>query len=78
MNKENVSLTSALLSLVSGIALCFLSFFLSQDHAIDNSVLFYLGEMLVYAGSVLGLKEYVDYRMKKFHAPHKDDKTPKP
>lgn len=63
MNRENVSLVSALLSLISGIVLCFLSFFLSEDHSIDNTVLWYLGEMLVYAGSILGLKSYIDYKI---------------
>ena len=65
MNRENVSLLSALVSLLSGITLCFLSFFLSPEHSIDNSVLFYLGEMLVYAGSILGLKSYIDFKIRK-------------
>lgn len=65
MNRENVSLISALISLLSGIVLCFFSFFLSGDHTLDTSVLWYLGEMLVYAGSLLGIKDYIDYKVNK-------------
>lgn len=63
--RENVTLASALAALFSGIAMCFCSFFLSEAHEIADSALFYLGEMLVYAGSLLGVKNYIDYKIGK-------------
>jgi len=63
MDKEQTSMAAALAALASGITMCFLSFFMSPEHEIGNSVLFYLGEMLVFSGSILGLKNYIDYKM---------------
>lgn len=48
----------------SGVVLSFISFFLSKEHVIDDSVLWYFAQTLIYAGSVFGLKNYVDYKMK--------------
>ena len=48
---------------VSGVVLSFISFFISEDHVIDDSVLWYFAQTLIYAGSVFGLKNYVDYKL---------------
>lgn len=48
----------------SGVVLSFISFFLSKEHVIDDSVLWYFAQTLIYAGSVFGLKNYVDYKLK--------------
>lgn len=65
MNKENTSIISALALLASGVVLAYLSFFTSEDGEISNSVLWYFAQTLVYAGSVFGLKIYVDYVLEK-------------
>ena len=56
--KEKLMVTSALTTLASGIVLSFLSFFLSSYH-IDNSVLWYFAQTLMYAGSCFGIGAYI-------------------
>lgn len=50
---------SALITLGSGIVLSFLSFFLSNVHHIDGSVLWYFAQTLMYAGSCFGIGAYI-------------------
>ena len=47
---------SAYLCLVSGIALCTASFCVSENHTVDDSLLFYFGECLIYAGGIFNIK----------------------
>jgi hypothetical protein len=56
--KEKIMVASALITLGSGIILSFLSFFLSSYH-IDNSVLWYFAQTLMYAGSCFGIGAYI-------------------
>ena len=56
--KEKIMVTSALITLGSGIVLSFLSFFLSS-YRIDNSVLWYFAQTLMYAGSCFGIGAYI-------------------
>lgn len=56
--KEKIMIASALITLGSGILLSFLSFFLSSYH-IDNSVLWYFAQTLMYAGSCFGIGAYI-------------------
>lgn len=56
--KEKIMIISALTTLASGIVLSFLSFFLSSYH-IDNSVLWYFAQTLMYAGSCFGIGAYI-------------------
>ena len=65
MNKDLVSTLTAVVLIASGIVLSFLSFFLSAEGVIDDSVLWYFAQTLIYAGSVFGLKDYIDYKMKR-------------
>ena len=57
--KDNTMIGAALITLASGIVLCFLSFFLSRQHVIHSSVLWYFGQTLLYAASSFGLATYV-------------------
>lgn len=66
-SKEFISLIIAIVLVVSGIVLSFISFFLSQDHVIAESVLWYFAQTLLYAGSVFGFKNYVDYKLDRGH-----------
>lgn len=52
-------IATAVLALVSGITMSFLSFFLSEIHHIDQSVLWYFAQTLMYAASAFGLYSYV-------------------
>ncbi len=65
MKAETVSILIAAILVASGITLSFLSFFLTAEHVINDSVLWYFAQTLLYAGSVFGIKGYVDYRLKK-------------
>lgn len=64
-SKDNISALSALILLLSGVALSFLGFFTEPKGEISDSVLWYFAQTLIYAGSVLGLKTYVDHMLKK-------------
>ncbi len=57
--KETVQYGTATLSLCSGIALAFLSFFLNK-YNVSEGVLWYVSQTLVYAGSIFGVSAYVN------------------
>ena len=62
--KDNMMIVAALVTLASGIVLCFLSFFLDRQHVINSSVLWYFGQTLLYAASSFGLATYVKAKLK--------------
>lgn len=64
-DKDSISILSALLLLVSGVVLSFVGFFTEPKGEISDSVLWYFAQTLIYAGSVMGIKSYVDYRIKR-------------
>ena len=64
-DKDTISIAAAMLLLVSGVVLSFIGFFTEPRGEISDSVLWYFAQTLIYAGSVMGIKSYVDYRMKK-------------
>ncbi len=53
-------------SLLLGFALIFLDFFMSELHQVHDSSLWVLGQSFLYAGSIFGLKGYVDGKFTKF------------
>ena len=61
--KDNMMIVAALITLASGILLCFLSFFLDCQHEIHSSVLWYFGQTLLYAASSFGLATYVKAKL---------------
>lgn len=63
--KDNVMLITACIMLASGITLSFFSFFLSLNHSIHDSVLWYFAQTIVYASSVFGIGSYVHYKIGK-------------
>ncbi len=64
MNKETAAIISALMMLVSGIALSVVGFATSPTGEIHDSVLWYLAQALIYAGSIFGVKIYIDGKFK--------------
>lgn len=60
--KEKIQYGSALGMLGSGVLLTFLCFFLADYHIAD-SVLWYVAQCMVYAGSVFGVSLYVAAKM---------------
>ena len=62
--KDIIMITSACVMLASGVIMCFLSFFLDKLHHVDDNVLWYLGQCLVYASGVFGISGFVEYKVK--------------
>ena len=54
------------LSLALGFILIYLDFFLTETHEIHDNSLWVLGQSFVFAGSIFGLKGYVDGKFIKF------------
>ena len=66
----NAKTVSALVTLFSGIGLCTAGFVVSEAHELSDSLLFYMGECLVYAGAIFNvrlivLREIRDYLNRK-------------
>ena len=60
-NKDIVQYITATISILSGISLAFLSFFLNQ-HNIEDSILWYIAQTFVYAGSIFGVSAYMNLK----------------
>lgn len=57
-NKENIQYTTAIFTLLTGILMCFLSFFL-HEYNIDDSVLMYFGQTLIFCAGVFGINVFI-------------------
>ena len=75
--KDTTMITAALATLASGIVMCFLSFFLDEQHEIRSSVLWYFGQTLLYAASSFGLATYVKTRLTDITNMIENDELPK-
>ena len=58
MCRESYQLITATALLGSGVVLSFLSFFLTANHIIADSVLWYFAQTLLYSGGIFGLRSY--------------------
>ena len=82
-NKEKIQYFTAILMIVSAVVLAFICFFLNH-YKIEDSVLWYIAQALVYAASIFGIslaintkfgkienqvKNYVDEKINE----HKDE-----
>lgn len=56
--KEWIQYGSAMTMILSGVVLTFVCFFLNSYH-VDDSVLWYVAQALVYAGSIFGVSMYI-------------------
>jgi hypothetical protein len=54
---------SALGSLLLGFTLIYLDFFMAENNEVHDSTLWVLGQAFIYAGSIFGIKGYVDGRL---------------
>lgn len=63
MKKLSLQQITAVAMLIFGCTLTTIGFFLDPAGDISNSVLWVLGQSLIYAGSVFGLKNYVDAKL---------------
>ncbi len=62
---------SALGSLLLGFTLIYLDFFMTEGNEVHDSTLWVLGQAFIYAGSIFGIKGYVDGRLNNVNKPQK-------
>lgn len=63
--RELFHYAAACFMLVFGCLLCLLSLYIPPRGIIDSSVLWVLGQSIVFAGSIFGVKSYVDFQISK-------------
>ena len=61
--KSDKSVVGALMMLMSGIALSVAGFVVDPVGDISDSVLWYVSQALIYAGSVFGVTVYIDRQL---------------
>lgn len=62
--KDSLAVISAIMMLVFGAGLCVAGFIVDPLGIIDNSVLWIMGQCLLYAGSIFGIGMYVKATVK--------------
>lgn len=60
--KEVLQYSTAIGTLITGIVMCFISFFLNE-YDIEHSVLMYFGETLIFCAGVFGVNLYINDRI---------------
>ena len=88
--KEKIQYTTAVGFLITGVVLCFLSFFLNE-YSVDQGSLWYLGQSVAFCAAVFGinllvknemmkveerLNRKVDYKMHKVDDLFEDEQNP--
>lgn len=63
--KDKLQYCSALITLASGIVMCFMAFLLSPVDDVPNGALWYFGQTIVYAATIFGFKLAVEEIIKK-------------
>lgn len=61
--KDIIHYVCAVGMIVFGCVMCVASFCLSTEHIVDDSVLWILGQSLLFAGSIFGVGLYVNARV---------------
>ena len=69
--KEWIQYGSAIMMILSGIVLAFLSFFSNGDVA--DGVLWYIAQALIYAGGVFGVSLYFKTKLGEFETRTRDE-----
>lgn len=62
--KDTAAIITALVMIASGVALCIWGFCEDPRGEIHDTVLWYLAQALIYAGSIFGVKIYIDGKMR--------------
>lgn len=71
MCRESYQLITATALLGSGVVLSFLSFFLTTEHMITESVLWYFAQCLLYSGGIFGIRSYTMSKIGDFNGNRK-------
>ena len=70
--KEWIQYSTAVLMVVSGVVMAFLSFFLN-NYDIADGVLWYISQALIYAGGIFGVSIYFKTRLGEFESKTKQE-----
>ena len=73
MCRESYQLITATGLLVSGVVLSFLSFFLTREHIIADSVLWYFAQTLLYSGGIFGIRSYTIKKLGELNGKTRND-----
>ena len=65
--QNNLSKLSAIGMLMAGIGLTIAGFIVPPLGEISDSVLWFTAQTLIYAGSIFGVKVYIDHQLKTRH-----------
>lgn len=71
--KESLQYITAIGTLFSGVLMCFISFFLTEQHLIHDSVLMYFGQTLIFCGAVFGLNIMVKTKVLQAESKIRED-----
>ena len=63
--KDKVQYITAVLTLISGIVMCYIAFFRSEDGDVPSGALWYFGQTMVYAATIFVFKLVVDDYIRK-------------
>lgn len=67
---DNLNAIIACATLILGWLLTYIDYFLAEYEGVHQSVLWVLGQALTFAGALLGIKSYVDYRTSRDTSTH--------
>ena len=65
--QDNLSKLSAIGMLMAGVGLTVAGFIVPPLGEISDSVLWFTAQTLIYAGSIFGVKGYIDHQLKTRH-----------
>lgn len=63
--KDKIQYATAVVTLASGIVMCYISYFRSTGNDIPSGSLWYFGQTMVYAATIFGFKLAVDEIMRR-------------
>ena len=64
-HRERTNTVIACCNLLAGWTLTFIDYFVSTAEGVHESVLWVLGQTFIFAGCLLGVKTYVDYKIQE-------------
>lgn len=70
--KESLQQFTAVGMLIFGCTLTAVGFFMEPQGEVSSSVMWILGQCLIYAGSVFGLKAYIDTNLRNHERDNRD------
>jgi len=63
--KDRIQYATAVVTLASGIVMCYVAFFKSGSTDVPSGALWYFGQTMVYAATIFGFKLAVDEIMRR-------------